>query len=239
MPSGCLRTRTPSASSPRSGVGARRYNSNASAAFSRSPDRTFFAMRSTVIISPDTEKGSYPFLKAVSAKKEYDLFSRHRNQPLEKPQRAGTCDVADFGCVPIEQLQTGAFLVAERVFDIIPQVTPAHRLVGGRAREVLARNFVGRKHPGVPRLLKRLDVGRLQRAGAPSPERIDEWQARPLGPRLTQVDSLGGPAKAGHYVRLNLGRKRTVRSPGPNPAVRGVWLGPNPSVTRGRPGPNP
>src|SRR5207247_7398247 len=109
MPSGCLRTRTPSASSPRSGVGARRYNFSASAAFRRSPDRTFSAMHSTVIISPDRKGVVPPFLKAVSAKKGYDPFSRHRKRPLEKLQSAGSCDIADFGCVPIDQVKTDEY----------------------------------------------------------------------------------------------------------------------------------
>src|SRR5215831_467395 len=41
MPSGCLRRRIASASCPRTGVGAWRYSSSASALFTRSPVRTF------------------------------------------------------------------------------------------------------------------------------------------------------------------------------------------------------
>src|SRR5207247_9450146 len=117
---GGWRTLTHCAIAPRSGVGARRYNFSASAAFRRSPDRTFSAMHSTVIISPDRKGVVPPFLKAVSAKKGYDPFSRHRKRPLEKLQRAGSCDVVDFGCVPIEQLQIGGFLVAVTAFVFIP-----------------------------------------------------------------------------------------------------------------------
>ena len=42
---------------PSSDVGARRYSSSASAAFSRSPARTLSAMRSMVIVSPDQDAG--------------------------------------------------------------------------------------------------------------------------------------------------------------------------------------
>src|SRR4051812_1219943 len=116
MPRGCLRARIPSASRPSRAVGARRYSSSASSPSMRRPARIFSAIDSITI-----DDGSLELV----AKTWRDRFADH----------------AGFRRVAIKRLEAGAFLAAEIVLDIIPQVGSADLLVCARVGEIVPRDL--------------------------------------------------------------------------------------------------
>src|SRR3954470_13796593 len=135
MRSGCRRARIPSASRPRRGVEASRYNSSASAASMRPPPRTFAAIPST----------------AMSVKEQRPAGRHHAafNRVPVKELEPGALAIAEIVLDIVAQVADANVLMLRRVAKVIARHGVAVRHAGvarGRQR----RDIGGSKRTGSP-----------------------------------------------------------------------------------------